>query len=214
MNTNFDPYKVLEVEKTASADDIKKAFKQKSKTAHPDHGGTPEEFEALKKAYKILTDSAKRRMWDEYRLADDLNIENEAKMVASQIAVQTLDTYPDNCNFDKEISEVFAKCLHDIAGQIRDITQKKERLEKRYRAIQKKPFDDFISQDIEQAINSRDIQIRQQKLNLEIHKKAFELIKGYKFDIDKLPDFTNQSQRSDADMRMNLARSLGMWTRD
>jgi curved DNA-binding protein CbpA len=212
MTTDFDPYKVLEIERNASAGDIKKAFKQKSKILHPDCGGTPEEFDALKKAYEILTDSERRRMWDEYRLTDDLNIENEAKMVASQIAVQTLDTYPDNCNFDKEISDVFEKCLHDIAGQIRETTQKKERLEKRYRAIQKKPSDDFISRDIEQAINSRDIQIRQQKLNLEIHKKAFELIKGYKFDADKLFGFMNRSQRSDTDTRMNLARSLGMWT--
>jgi DnaJ-class molecular chaperone len=123
----------------------------------------PEEFNDLRKAYEILTDSAKRGMWDEYRLADDLNIESEARMVASQIAVQTLDTYPDNCNFDKEMSEVFEKCLQGIAVQIQETTQRKERLEKRYRAIQKKPFDDFISRDIEQAINAGDTQIRQQK---------------------------------------------------
>jgi DnaJ-class molecular chaperone len=211
MTTNFDPYKVLEVERNASADDIRKAFKQKSKTLHPDHGGMPEEFNDLRKAYEILTDSAKRGMWDEYRLADDLNIESEAMMVASQIAVQTLDTYPDNCNFDKEMSGVFEKCFRDIAGQIRDMTQKKERLEKRYRAIQKKPLDDFISRDIEQAVSSRDIQIRQQKLNLEIHKKAFELIKGYKFDIDKLSDFTNPFQWSNIGIWMSPAGSLGMW---
>jgi DnaJ-class molecular chaperone len=188
MNIDFDPYIIFGVDKDASVDDIKKLFKQKSKLAHPDHGGSPEEFDVLKKAYEILTDVAKRRMWDEYRMADNLDIENEAKMVASQIAVQTLDTYPDNCNFDKEMAEVFEKCLQDIAGQIRETTQKKERLEKRYKAIQQKPVDDFISIDIERAINAKDIQIRQQKLNLEIHKKAFDLIKGYKFDIEKLED--------------------------
>jgi hypothetical protein len=117
-------------------------------------------------------------------------------MVASQIAVQTLDTYPDNCNFDKEIVEVFEKCLHDIASQIRETTQKKDRLEKRFKAIQKKPVDDFISIDIERAINAKDIQIRQQKLNLEIHKRAFELIKGYKFDIDKIEDILSPFRNS------------------
>jgi DnaJ-class molecular chaperone len=204
MNTDFDPYIILGVEKDASADDIKKAYKNKSKTAHPDHGGSPEEFDALKKAYEILTDASKRRMWDDYRMADNLDIENEAKMVASQIAVQILDTYPDNCNLDKEMAEVLERCLQDIAGQIRDTTQKKERLEKRFRAIQKRPSDDFVSIDIERAINAKDIQIRQQKLNLDIHKKAFEFLKGYKFDIDKLP--------SRVDAKTSLARSLGMWT--
>jgi hypothetical protein len=37
-------------------------------------------------------------------------------------------------------------------------------------------------------IIARDIQIRQQMLNLEIYKKAFELVKEYKFDIEKLED--------------------------
>lgn len=189
MAEDFDPYKILGADKDASADDIKKSFKLKSKQAHPDCGGSPEEFEALKKAYDILTDSAKRRMWDDYRLADTVDIENEAKMAASRIAVQTLDTYPDNCDFDKEMAEVFEKCLWDIANEIRSLTQKKERLEKRFKAVQKKPDDDFISTDIERAVNARDVHIRRQKLNLEIHKKAFELLKGYKFDIDKLPGF-------------------------
>jgi DnaJ-class molecular chaperone len=191
MNINFDPYVVLSVDKDASMEDIKKSFKQKSKTAHPDHGGSPEDFDILKKAYEILTDVSKRQMWDEYRMADNLDIENEAKMVASQIAVQTLDTYPDGCNFDKEMAEVFEKCLQDISSQIRETTRKKDRLENRFKAIQKKPVDDFISIDIERVINAKDIQIRQQKLNLEIHKKAFELIKGYKFDTEKLEDMIN-----------------------
>jgi DnaJ-class molecular chaperone len=212
MNTDFDPYVILGVDKDASADDIKKLFKQKSKTAHPDHGGSPEEFDTLKKAYEILTDISKRRMWDEYRLVDNLDFANEAKMVASQIAVQTLDTYPDNCNFDKEMAEVFNKCLQDISSQIRDLAQRKERLEKRFKAIHKKPVDDFISTDIERAINAKDIQIRQQKLNLEIHKKAFELIKGYKFDIDKLTDRFNVLERfrPNQESQDRLAKRLGI----
>jgi curved DNA-binding protein CbpA len=186
MNTDFDPYKILEVEPNASADDIKKAFKQKSKTAHPDCGGTPEDFDVIKKAYEILTDPSKRKMWDDYKMADNIDVENEAKMAASQIAVQVLDTYPDNCNLDEEIAEVFKKCLRDIAEQIRGITQKKERLENRYRAVQNKPEDDFISIDIERTVNARDLQIRRHKLNMEIQKRAFELLKGYKFDINKI----------------------------
>jgi DnaJ-class molecular chaperone len=201
MDTDFNPYRILGVGEDASADDIKMAFKQKSKTAHPDCGRTAEKFDAVKKAYAILFDASKRRMWDEYRMADDLDIECEAKMVASQIAVQILDAYPDNCNFDREMAEVFEKCLREIADQIRETTQKKDRLERRFKAVQKKPADDFISIDIERAINAKDTQIRQQKLNLKIHKKAFELTKEYIFDINRLPDLNSISFR--------IAKSLG-----
>jgi DnaJ-class molecular chaperone len=66
MNIDFDPYAILGVDKDASTGDIKRLFKQKSKTAHPDYGGSPEEFGTLKKAYEILTDISKRRLWDDY----------------------------------------------------------------------------------------------------------------------------------------------------
>jgi DnaJ family protein A protein 2 len=59
---NFNPYTILGADKDTSIDDIKKLFKQKSKVAHPDHGGSPEEFDTLKKAYEILTDISKRQM--------------------------------------------------------------------------------------------------------------------------------------------------------
>jgi DnaJ-class molecular chaperone len=188
MIENFDPYKVLGVNKDASIDDIKKSFKNRIKSAHPDYGGSSEDFDVIKRAYDILTDAVKRKMWDEYRLANDLDIENEARLVASQIAVQILDTCPNDCNFDKEMAEVFEECLKNISFNIQNLTERKERLEKRLEAICKKPADDFLSIDFERTVNDRDIQIRQQKLNLEIHKRAFELIREYKFCTERLAD--------------------------
>jgi curved DNA-binding protein CbpA len=51
MIESFNPYEILGVEINTSAEGIKKAFKAKSKVAHPDHGGNVEDFDALKKAY-------------------------------------------------------------------------------------------------------------------------------------------------------------------
>jgi|GEM_PF-5295562 putative uncharacterized protein (fragment) len=87
MNRDFDPYKILDVEKDASIDNIKKSFKQKSKVMHPDTGGSIDQFNTLKKAYDILVDASKREIWDEYRIADNFNIEDEAKTVDIQIVL-------------------------------------------------------------------------------------------------------------------------------
>jgi hypothetical protein len=123
-----------------------------------------------------------------------------------------LDTYPDSCNFDREIAEVFKKCLRDIADQIQDSIQRKERLERRFKVIHKNPIGDFISINIEWIINIKDIQIRQQKSNLEIPKKAFELIKGYKFDIEKLPDRSGflEGFRPTQECKRRMAEMLGI----
>lgn len=45
-------HETLGVDPNASPEDIKKAYRRKSKAAHPDVGGDPAEFHALQKAYK------------------------------------------------------------------------------------------------------------------------------------------------------------------
>lgn len=61
-----DPYKVLGVEKTASAADIKKAYRNAAKKHHPDKGGKAEEFKKINEAYETLGDSKKRANYDQF----------------------------------------------------------------------------------------------------------------------------------------------------
>jgi len=57
-------YEKLGVEKTASPDELKKAYYKLSKSAHPDKGGDPEEFKKINHAYEVLSDPQKRQMYD------------------------------------------------------------------------------------------------------------------------------------------------------
>lgn len=57
-------YERLEVSKTASAEEIKKAFYRLSKTTHPDKGGDAEAFKAINQAYEILSDPDRRSHYD------------------------------------------------------------------------------------------------------------------------------------------------------
>ncbi len=47
-------YEILEIEKDASKEEIKKAFREKVLKAHPDRGGSKEEFVQLREAYECL----------------------------------------------------------------------------------------------------------------------------------------------------------------
>ncbi len=65
-----DYYKLLEIEKTASADDIKKAYRKMAKKYHPDTNqgdkNAEEKFKEINEAYEVLKDEKKRAIYDKY----------------------------------------------------------------------------------------------------------------------------------------------------
>ena len=62
-----DYYKTLGVEKNASQDDIKKAFRKLAQQYHPDKkGGNEAKFKEVNEAYSTLSDAQKRQQYDTF----------------------------------------------------------------------------------------------------------------------------------------------------
>lgn len=66
-----DYYDVLGVKKTASQDDIKKAFRKLAHEHHPDKGGDQSRFKELNEAYQVLGDTNKRAQYDQFGASFD-----------------------------------------------------------------------------------------------------------------------------------------------
>ncbi len=73
MANERDYYDVLGVSKTASEDEIKKAYRSLAKKYHPDVSAEPnaaEKFKEVQKAYDCLSDPAKKENYDRYGTED------------------------------------------------------------------------------------------------------------------------------------------------
>ncbi len=70
MATKRDYYEVLGVDKNASSDEIKSAFRKKAKEFHPDLNkddpSAADKFKEAQEAYSVLSDDNKRKMYDQY----------------------------------------------------------------------------------------------------------------------------------------------------
>ena len=68
--TKRDYYEVLSVERTASADDIKRAYRRMALKYHPDKNpgdaAAEKSFKECAEAYEVLSDQDKRSRYDQY----------------------------------------------------------------------------------------------------------------------------------------------------
>lgn len=61
-----DYYQILGVDKSASADDIKRAYRKQALKYHPDRGGDQQKFKEVNEAYQVLSNPQKKSQFDQF----------------------------------------------------------------------------------------------------------------------------------------------------
>lgn len=100
----IDYYKVLGVERNASQDDIKKAYRKMARKYHPDLNkddpNSKDKFQEINEANEVLSDPEKRKKYDEYgehwKHADEFKAERKAYQRAQERGGQSAYWYSVN----------------------------------------------------------------------------------------------------------------------
>ena len=187
-----DYYGVLGVDITATKQEIKDAYREKSKIVHPDKkGGSKEKFTELNEAYKVLSDDSARKIYDATgkSIYNPIEIEEESNNLLVGIFNEIIDV--DLTQFEYGILGYILENLNErLYARGRDIgiiEKAIKKFEKILGKIRRKKKEDEEDNLFDRVINDRikeknqDLALAQ--LDIKIIERAIKALDDYDCDI-------------------------------
>lgn len=191
----MDPYQELGVERDATEAEIKKAYREKAKTAHPDKGGDREGWDRVSRALTVLTDPKARKTFDETGQFEEPTVDNdtvEAMQIIAAHVMPLINRFIAQ-NFDEK-----ADLRHiDIIGEIEFIIEQEIALARsniktgtravayhrdmRDRFTFKGAGTDIIRRQIDREIETSDAALKNLERSIRIRELSLTILADYDF---------------------------------
>jgi curved DNA-binding protein CbpA len=173
-------YETLGIGASATPDEIKKAFRKKAKDNHPDReGGSDEAMSKINQAYGILSDPQKRSRYDETGLFNDLpNVTEQAESLIMHMFSRCLSSRISGSVVWQVKQGLFAE-ESALQNQLSQLTGQKDMLLARRKTVKSTSSKNLAHMVVDQQVQSIGQMIDQKKEQVEIFKKALELVQTY-----------------------------------
>lgn len=196
-------YETLEVSSTASKDEIKKAYRKKAKTLHPDLAtGDKQEMQALSIAYKVLYNEDSRRFYDETGMDSTNAVDEQAKRMMIDCFVNAMSS-----NAEDVLGKAKTLCKEQQRQRELEIQQLKAELRKaekrKGKVIRKTEGEDFYSMLVEQSIAHLTEGIEETQKIEKVWIRAMEMLEEYE----------SLEAKEEAVDRTDLIRQVGSFYR-
>jgi curved DNA-binding protein CbpA len=123
-----NPYSTLGIDKNATAEDVKDAYRKKARQAHPDAGGTSDEFGKVRTAYLVLSNPKRRAKFDaDGDMGDDSPKESTHNLAIGYIMttiIAVMRQWISGGGADPETFDLIAACRANVTNQLTEVTQK------------------------------------------------------------------------------------------
>lgn len=189
-----DLYRVLGVGRGAAQDDLRRAYRQKAKTSHPDSGGSVGAFGEIATAYAVLSDPARRERYD---LTGEIDPPRADTLDASAIEViaQKLGLI---IHAEQDVTSLDIDAL--IEGAIReDMGQRRANILSHNRAIERTTKlrarvkrkangrDNMLAKVLDWHEASAKDQIKKNEAAVSSLERALDILKDYSFAEELVP---------------------------
>jgi curved DNA-binding protein CbpA len=183
---------LLGLKRAATREEVRKAYRRKAKSSHPDSGGSEEAFNALTAAHDVLADAKRRERYDstgEIEQARPDNFDGSAiEVIAQKLgmiihAEQELTSLDIGAVIEQAIREDIALRKSSIANQRRAV----ERAAALRARVKRKAnnADNMLARVIDWHESSAQDHVKRNEEAVRAMERALEILEGYSF-IDDL----------------------------
>lgn len=181
-------YDTLGVDKDASPAEIKRAYRSKARSAHPDAGGSTEKFHALQRAFKTLGDEDARAHYD--ATGDDAEIKDVIEQTAMGVIDQIFDDLLEKADIERQ--DIVTLALRQIDDALRHAEQDRKKLEKKQERLAKAcgrltakdgkpgPVEAVMKAKLRQAEHA----VKENAKSRTILERAKAMLAGYTYRVD------------------------------
>lgn len=183
-----NPYEILGVRRDATDDQVKAAYRRRAKTTHPDSGGDADAFSRVQKAYELLLDPVRRKVFDDtgydVELADPIDL--QALMVIEKLVNQlTLDerepgTFDPLARMRSDLSEEMRKARFSK----RELERHASRIEHHLERLEKRPATDILGSMLRARIKAISTAISETEAKIKANERACEMLYDYTYEVD------------------------------
>lgn len=191
----INPYEIISLPKDCSEKEIRDAYRNLSKTHHPDVGGDPEQFKKIKFAHDLLLDPDRRKKYDEYGFIDG-DLESMKFMAALKRVQQMFWNLMGNVDAERiEETDILGKMRHNITEEFSKTKEFLERVpeiqknqKKMLSALEKrlkqknKDIPNILMDVMNDAIKGLPAQIAHAEEQKTIFTEMLKILDGFSYD--------------------------------